>query len=72
MHENSLGNGGSFIPENLISTSLYDADIKTILGKKGLLFLVDTSRPHRGLEPSFMKSRHIASASYCLTNLGNP
>jgi len=73
LHEQSMQSGPSAIPPDIISMCLSDdCSLITINGCKGTLFLVDTSRPHRGCVPAPAHGRLILSTTFRISNLGNP
>ena len=72
-YEKSLGIGGSDLPDGLVGPFLEATDIvSTILGSRNTIFLVDTSRPHRGLAPDKNHGRLVLSTTFRISNLGNP
>ena len=72
-YERLLGSLDSHIPEFLSSPFLnVSGQVSSIVGERGTMFLVDTSRPHRGLAPLLNCGRLVLNTTFRISNLGNP
>ena len=72
-YERNLGTLDSHIPE-FLSSPFFDVpgQVSSIVGDRGTMFLVDTSRPHRGLAPLLNCGRLVLNTTFRISNLGNP